>query len=659
MNPGGNSIVEIQALRAIAVLLVVLYHGGIELFSGGYVGVDVFFVISGYLITGLLLRERDRSGTIDLPRFYARRLRRLLPAAAVTVIAVVAVGWFYYSPLVFREVTSAAIATSVYLSNVWFFQISTDYLAAEPHSNPLLHTWSLSVEEQFYLFWPLLIVGLTRLARTSSAHRTMMIGLAIVSVLSLVLCVVQTYTNQPVAFFGTHARAWEFGVGGMLALAHARAVPVAIGQRNFFFLVGVTLIVVTSLGYDDRTVFPGLAAFWPVLGTACVIHSCSQGGSSVFSGWMGLKPVQYVGDVSYSFYLWHWPVVAYLDAFTAQLGALWLPSYLVISLLLASLSYHFVENPIRFSKGLSKSLANSYLLGGVVTAVALCCVGAAHWSTTQELGSPWQVAYRDAPDDNAITYSDGCHVDFLTTQIPETCVYGALDSPKSIVLFGDSHAANWFPALESMATEKGYRLYSLTKSGCPSFLDLELFNSMLGRSYTECSQWRSNALEFIETRAPNLVIIANSNIYFGDGSVSGGEGSGGKKLVRSMAATRAWVDEAEVPFVVIRDIPRVAFDPLGCLSRAAWKRQQPGTACNFPGADERNRRIFDYVATSLATSEYGAILDMTSEICPESNACSLQRDGYVLYRDVHHLTAAFSASLASRVYEQLREIKRL
>lgn len=650
---GQNMIVEIQALRAIAVLLVVFYHGGMSWFSGGYIGVDVFFVISGYLITGLIMREHKNTGRINLSSFYARRIRRLFPASAATVIVVCIVAWLFYSPLEFKMLTSSAIAATVYLSNLWFFEMATDYLAIEPHTNPLLHTWSLSVEEQFYLFWPLLIIGLTRFSRSADVPLRVLYGLSALSILSLILCVIHTYSNQPLAFFGTHARAWEFGVGGIVALAHARGVTPSQDTRMVLLLLGLFLIFGPAFTYDERTVFPGFSALWPVLGTALVIHSSAGNGLSGYNSWMKCRPIQFLGDISYSLYLWHWPVAIVLQGYVDILDWLWLPAYMGISLLLASISYTFVENPVRYSGVLTSKTANSYYLGVAASVLVLCIVGVGRIATERELARSSQVAYRNAATDMAVIYKDGCHLDQLATSIPEGCVYGPTGASRSLVLFGDSHAANWFPALNSLAFDQGFKLYSLTKSACPSVF-FEPHNRMLNRQYTECTQWRNNALQFIIDTRPSLIVFSNSDRYFLSRPDKQESHVEVERLRTAIGETRDWLDKAGIRYVFIRDTPWLEFDPLNCLSRAAWKGHDSATTCTFRGVERKNREIHDLYVASLAESKVGLVVDLNKEICPKGQDCVLQRENLILYRDSNHLTASFSEYLSSILLENLR-----
>lgn len=272
---------DIQGLRAVAVLLVVFYHAGFEFLSGGYIGVDVFFVISGYLITGLLLRELTRSNGINIADFYARRIRRLLPTATVVLISTVGVAWTVYAPLELKQFLSSAFATAVYLSNIWFAHLSTDYLAEDTDANPLLHTWSLSAEEQFYLFWPFLIIFLARKKSPAILRKHLLIGILIVCIASLFSAIFLTYYNQSLAFFISPTRAWEFGLGGLIALWIPKEdFPITLIQLLGF--LGLVLIFLASYYFNEQTRFPGFAAIVPVIGACFIIIASHRIASFIY-----------------------------------------------------------------------------------------------------------------------------------------------------------------------------------------------------------------------------------------------------------------------------------------------------------------------------------------------------------------------------------------
>lgn len=279
---------DIQGLRGLAVLLVVIYHAGISGLPGGYVGVDVFFVISGYLITGLLLREIEESGRIEFLKFYARRIRRLMPAAVLVLLTTLGVAWVVYSPLEVAELTPSAFATAVYASNIWFAHLSTDYLASGTGANPFLHTWSLAVEEQFYLVWPLFLFVVAHFGAPRTLRLRLMLAMGILTVLSLTASVLLTQYAQPWAFFGSPTRAWEFAVGGGVALWTSNSWLQNQTVVRLTGGAGIILILVAAGLYTDQTVFPGYAATIPVLGTALVIlagRSMRVSGLAPCSAW--------------------------------------------------------------------------------------------------------------------------------------------------------------------------------------------------------------------------------------------------------------------------------------------------------------------------------------------------------------------------------------
>ena len=296
---------DIEGLRAVAVIAVLLFHVGLPGVPGGFIGVDVFYVISGFLITGLLVRELRATSTVDLVTFYARRLRRLLPAALVVIGVTLVASWAVLSRLRFPEVAGDAAASALYVSNLRFAEQATDYLAAHESPSPYLHFWSLAVEEQFYLFWPLLLlVG----ARLLSLARLGLL-LALVALGSFGLSLVWTDTEAPWAFFSLPTRAWELAVGALIAVGALRLPrrspePLAIGLVT----AGLGLIVIACVVIDDSTPYPGMAALLPVVGTALVII----GGSATSAGpsrWLSASVPRWLGRISYSLYLWHWPIL--------------------------------------------------------------------------------------------------------------------------------------------------------------------------------------------------------------------------------------------------------------------------------------------------------------------------------------------------------------
>ena len=373
---------DIEGLRAVAVLGVVLFHAEVPGVGGGYIGVDVFFVISGFLITGLLWREVSTAGTVRLGRFYGARARRLLPASATVGAITVIASAVLLPPLQARTVFGDGIASALYVGNYRFILQGVDYLVPFLPPSPFQHYWSLGVEEQFYFVWPPLIIGTAWLIRrvrrrnkaeATSSERPYLIVLALVAVVSFALSLATTYVVPSVAFFSLPTRAWQLAVGGLVALTagHWRRLPATFAAIAGW--AGLALILLSCTVLSTTTPYPGIAALWPVLGAALVIGAgCAapaQGSGRV----LALSPMRAIGRVSYSWYLWHWPVLLLAPPLLGHpLGLAGRLAAVVVSGGLAVLTLHLIENPLRFAAAVRRSPARSLALGGAATAVAVC-----------------------------------------------------------------------------------------------------------------------------------------------------------------------------------------------------------------------------------------------------------------------------------------------
>ncbi|MGH7637830.1 MAG: acyltransferase family protein [Gemmatimonadaceae bacterium] len=381
----GAHLPAIEGMRALAILLVVAYHAGLPWISGGYVGVDVFFVLSGYLIIGLLERELRDTGTIALVSFWARRARRLLPAAAVVIVTTLVAGGVILPPQLQRQAAAAALASSTYLSNLWFAWRATDYLGDEG-ANPLLHTWSLSMEEQFYVAWPLLVAvlgAIVALRRVSSGTRVAWLAGA-VSVASFGWALMQQPVASSWAFFSPLTRAWEFGIGGVIAIAGQRHAP-SPRARWLAGVAGIAAIIGAAASFHSTTAMPGVPTLLPVLGAALLLLVVPREDSgSVVDPyyWLSVTPMRWIGRVSYSWYLWHWPVsVLLVTAVQVDTIGLWLAGAL-LSLALAEATRRWVEDPIRFHPGLALR-PRLVLVGSAGMVLALS--GASHGSRARSM----------------------------------------------------------------------------------------------------------------------------------------------------------------------------------------------------------------------------------------------------------------------------------
>lgn len=674
--------------------------------NGGYVGVDVFFVLSGFLITGLIVRELEKTGTVSLSAFYARRARRLLPAAAVALVATVIASALFLPPLSVPDVARDGAAAALYVSNMRFAFQATDYLQATNAPSPLLHYWSLGVEEQFYLFWPALLLFFARDGRGTIARLAAVV--AVVFGASLALSIVLTGIAQPWAFFTLPARAWELALGAALALAAARRMALPARLAAPVGLLGIAGIVAAGLLLDTTTPFPGVAALVPTVGAAFVIAAGLRGpaagtprtgGMPIHIRLLSLPPMRWVGRISYSLYLWHWPILVIPAA--ALEDALALPIRLVlagVAVVVAALSQRFIEEPIRRGLFVGFRPRRTLALAGVVTVVAaalslslapgglLAAPSTVPGSASvdqqtiasdiaQALGSPKaspssrgsrSPATSAAPStvspppastgptpvpanltpalawargDLPPIYRDGCHLTYVQTT-PGTCAYGDTSSSTTVVLLGDSHAAQWFPALLRAATRHHWRLLSLTKSACTP-ADIAIWDPALNREYAECDVWRSIVLQRIAREHPALVVMAMSRSYtlaIGGRAAALDDNRGA--MQSAIARTLRTLEATSRNVALIAETPHSTFDPPVCLSAHMSDALDCATplalAIDLPFRDLESR------AAAVAGVQF---VDATAWICP-SEPCPAVIGHVLVYRDPHHMTATFAAALA-------------
>lgn len=635
---------DIEGLRAIAILLVTLYHGGISILSGGYIGVDVFFVLSGYLITGLLVRELETTGRVNLSAFYARRARRLLPAAALMIMVTLLLAQTFYPPQELISLAKDALTTSLYSSNLWFAHNATDYLAADADKSPFLHTWSLSVEEQFYLAWPLLLMVALRNAQPGQQYRRrLLIVMTILGFTSFLAAQWLMQVAKPWAFFASPTRAWEFAVGGL-----ASQLPEYWKSKyprccSATFWLGCIAILTAALWYDHHTIFPGLAALLPVLGTATVLISHQPGRHHLPAFLLDNPPLQWLGQRSYSWYLWHWPILVLAQQLDPTLTVRGTLMCLLLSLLLADLTYSSVENPVRTYARLAGSHWRS-LLAAACLMLATVGLSQMWWRTGSiEANSPDQIKFTQAMQDLPQgIYDNDCHLNLLQSKL-QRCEFGDTDSPTSIVLFGDSHAAQWFPAIEAMSQQQGLRLVTFTKSACP-IAWTDTVNRQLGRRYTECSRWRKQALQKIIALHPALVVVGYYR-YVSLPEEAGGAAIRAQDWLEGMHHTMQMFNDAGIQVVVMRDSPRPGFDVPTCLARQA-KSPWRALNCRFQRSHSLDNVEYHLIQQASQQLPYIAFIDLSERICQTAMCDPFDHQhGVVLFRDAHHLTTRFVRQL--------------
>jgi peptidoglycan/LPS O-acetylase OafA/YrhL len=675
--PKGGFRPDLEGLRAVAVSVVLLYHAGVPFAPGGYVGVDVFFVISGFLITGLLVRELENTDGISLARFYSRRAKRLLPLTVVVLafVVLVALALPLYDPVRMDELTLGIIACALYIMNWLLAARATDYFAAGLEASPVQHFWTLAVEEQFYLIWPVLLlcVGLWCRRTGRGLRPALAAAFAAVALSSLAYSVHSTGVQAGAAYFSTLNRGWELALGGMLALVPASRLGVqSRWVASALTLGGLGAIAFATFRFDDDTLFPGYAALVPTLGTAAIIAAGFATTSAGASRVLTLGPVRHVGRISYSWYLWHWPPLVFAAAIWGTLSPLEGIGVLAVSYVPAVLTNRLIEKPFLHSETLTRFPRKALALGGACTAASVALglglfvltptvpeapesevAGAAALRHDPSLQKSAKAVYpspqeAESTENRPQMYADGCHLTFPETQTPE-CVYGDPSSETTIVLFGDSHAMQWFPALNEIAKERGWRLVGLTKAACPP-AEVYIYNATLRRPYRECDEWREHAIERITQKEdPSLIVTSSLPTYRPrmDGKRLPGE-EGTEELVEGYASTLKKLRSTGAPVALIEDVPHPNENVPQCVSRSLDRLQQCATpqskALDYPKVNDRAAEEVDGVK----------LIDPTPIICLEKTCPAVIGDTLV-YRNGAHLTATYVRTLTTWLTKKLPE----
>ncbi|MBI9114872.1 acyltransferase family protein [Sanguibacter suaedae] len=655
---------DVEGLRALAVLAVVAFHASVPGFSGGFVGVDVFFVISGFLITGLLLREAQGTGRINFAQFYARRARRIIPPAAL-VLVVVALVSFAVEPLLGVYNTSRAVlASGVFLANWHFIGIGTDYFGASVSESPVLHYWSLAVEEQFYLVWPLLVLVLFSVARRAPlmSSRIILLGVGLTTAASFLFSLTTTSSDPTLAYMSTLTRAWEFGIGGLVAAAAhwlSREARRDSSRRIGFLLgwAGVGAVVGSVVVLDESVPFPGTAALLPTLGTAAIIAGgilVANARGSV-GAVLSVRPVRYVGRASFAWYLWHWPVLVLVEGHTGQLGWQDRSVLMLAALVLAVATLHLLEIPVGRWKQLARRAAPATALGmlgvTVTTSVALATgssavdrlssteasapVDASNFEQvfgpdTKDTSGPVSPNPLDAPTDEP--EPSGCLLDKEVGPVL-SCTLGTAGGTP-VVLFGDSHAHQWVPAFDKLAEDNGWEVFVYAKAGCPVHA-IEPRDDDSRFSNPECVRWRAASIESIVRLRPELVVVSSLHTYLPDQ----------EEVLEAWETSLDQLREADAPIAYLRDTPKPVEDMPTCISAAFddWTR------CSFPhdGVPE------PVIQESITGRQPGVtVVDLLPYFC-DGSQCVAVRNGLLLYRDDSHLTATAARSLAPALAHEL------
>jgi len=664
---------DIEGLRAVAVLLVVLYHCGVGLFTGGYVGVDVFFVISGFLITGHLVREADRTGRLRIGRFYARRAVRLLPAATVVLVATLVASWIWLPPLRLRQIAGDALACVGYVLNVRLIQIGNDYRSAGADPSPLQHFWSLAVEEQFYLAIPLLVLVTAVALRRRAA---LVAALVVLVATSFAANLYFIEKSSVTAYYGTSSRAWELGAGALLALGAARFGALPAAAARAVRGVGLSAVVGCALLFDDRTTFPGWAATVPVLGTAAVIAAgCAHPART-----LGHPVLQFIGARSYSWYLWHWPVLVIAPYLVErQIGSGERLLAALVALLLAGAGFALVEQPLREAGRLRAQPRRAAGLGAGLSALTLAlallapalparqsqgeglATGLALKGTAsarqQQLTRRLRAANRnrtlpanlvpaltEAPRDEPEISFNGCFVSVQGAATPQHCSPTAPDrTRRTVVLFGDSHAAQWYPAMQAIARKRNWRLAVFTKVMCTP-AQVSLYSEAFSGDYRTCTVWRADAMRRIEKLRPDLVVVSSIADHM---DLAASDNDPDSTWADGWAATARALATARTRVVLLADTPAAAGDVPQCLSQYPRKIGACAQRRSRAAGSTQRTRIAEAVGATGA-----AVVNPTPWFCA-SGRCPVVVGNTLVYRDDNHITGAYARLLAPLLAERL------
>ena len=609
-------IPQIQALRAFAAVLVVIYHAKIT--SGGYIGVDIFYVISGYLITGLLLRELENTGTLALKAFYLRRIKRLLPTSFFVLAITAITAWWLYPSTMRADLGRDIAAAGIYISNYLFAFWQMDYQNLSAIPPVVIHYWSLAVEEQFYLFWPFIIFALYKRGGRATVGK----AIALITTASFLFSLYQTSVAPIWAFYSLPTRAWELGVGALLLY-----IPARIKFSQNYLWIALALFIYGTFQFRDNTPFPGTAALVPVIATAisiAAVHSWPR----ILNLIGNHRLVQWLGAISYPLYLWHWPLLVIPVVYLGRGLHIYERFFCVLAtLLLADLTHRFIEEPLRHAKLSPKTI----LRGGAIATTFSLTLSFAIYSSHSDL-----IKLRDGTVfslnevmQKPIVYDDGCHVNNGETTSPD-CRYGVVGASKKIVLFGDSHAAQWMPTLEKMAREKNFELISLTKSACPGPAVVKVNTGEYKNS--DCSAWRAYAYKRITSIQPVAVIVAGMQHF----DMPSGYPDRASWWREGQRKTLAALRGSSPHIIYLSDTPHPNRDIPSCIAAGKIER------CN---GSERSTPIY--------TSGYQQI-NPTPWLC--TRTCPGVIGSTVVYRDASHLTVAMARSLSVELEKALTRL---
>lgn len=617
---------DIDGLRAVAVLPVVAFHAGIDFIRGGFVGVDVFFVISGYLITSLLMKDII-AGKFSITKFYERRVRRIFPALVAVLLGTFVFAWFYSLPSELVDLSKSAIAAVLSVSNI-FFLMQAGYFDGTALSKPLLHTWSLAVEEQFYIFWPLLLWGTCRM--TQNKPRVMTWTVAIVS---LALSAYGAFHFKDASYYLVFTRAWELMLGALVAF-DALPVPKNESLREVYSFTGLTLIIASVFMINSDMPFPGVTALPPTLGAAMIIAVGRVNARTVTGRVLSMRPVTFIGLISYSLYLWHWPIAVFqrnygmlMDTGSDRTRKI---AIILVSFVAAAISWRFIEQPFREGKYRPSPRKLAWM--AAVASVAVLGISACMWNAE---GYPARYSPRAIELASYLNYQAGpmfrdgkC---FLSERVgpadvdPE-CIAESADKPNYLIM-GDSHAAQLWSGLSSVVTGKHFM--QMTAAGCLPTITPKFNES------ARCRAVFNKAFQLLagDTHVNKALIV----------------GRWTTDSLPGVAATLDWARQHHVAVILMG--PAVIYDsPLPRLLVTALKRGEP----DYPDHHwDVSLRGLDAQMAQLAAQKGVPYISLINTLCDRNSCLTLDDQNKPMVFDREHVTERGSMLVAQRIQKLL------
>jgi len=661
---------DVQGLRAVAVVLVVLYHAGGSVLSGGYVGVDVFFVISGFVITGVLLRERASTGRTSILAFYGRRCRRIIPAATLVIIVAIVLSYVFLGFLSGDRTAIDGRWAAVFVANFHFASEGTNYLSSQQLPSPLQNYWSLSVEEQFYLVYPTLFLLVAAARFRVSLRMRLVVGLWLIIVGSFTWSVLQTASNPTVAYFSPWTRAWELALGGLIAVGTTWLLRVPAHVAAAMTWLGLGAIVVAALSFNGQTAYPGSLVAIPVVGAALVIAggvAAPRQGAELL---LGTAPFGWMGKLSYSLYLWHWPILI-IAAESQGKTSLPLPQSLGlvgIALVASAITFRLVEDPIRHAKFPTRHRWASIVLGvGLISLTLTVTTGWLHDEAAPTTTASSRTGIVPAADQQVTRLVDAstgiqrlpadltpslqtvgqdrgwppgpCTPATAQIRVP-SCTFGDPRGTRTMVLYGDSHALMWFQAMDDIAKKAHWRFVILGKGYC-------MANTYPPRSsraqfpFSACRRWQRFALKRIRELDPDLVVVTQE-VQAAPTGVSYTPA----QWKRGLEQTLDRIASPHTKLVVLGNMPAIDESPADCLA------EHPDQVQLCSGPPLARDKPYNQAEQQAVTALGGRYIDVTPWFC--SKTCTAVIGNYLPYLNQLHVSAVYSVFLEQVLAEKLQ-----